>query len=515
MRLQLLIFGVCYLCGTLTLPAQTHLTDSLKQKLETLPPDTNRIKVLRRLAGITSGKDHKASVSYGREGLALAKSLDYAKGQAQSYLSLSASYNAASGLDSALVYIDSAIDVAHTVDEPGLLALIYLNRADIKMQLKDLQSSMSDCSVALRYAEKANSDDVRARIFQTIGSVYYHQDKYDHCKHYYKKALELYQKSGNNRMSGMVMNNMGNVSKHTGDPAAAIDYLHQALQISEKLGDLNSLALQYGNLSDVYVTINDYASAEKYGKLSMKYAKELENNLFIAIAYAHFGELYLRQKKIQQAIDASEQAYYLSVSEDDLQWQYTSADLLSDVYAAAGDYKNAYTYWKISSTLGDSLARQQFNDDIALLQTAFKLDQKDKEIGLLNKARELQDQQVKFHRYLTIGSGMLIALLIAGVLLLINRHRMKQRLAEMEVRNKIAADLHDEIGSSVSSIRLLCEIAAGRPQKDSYLQDLLKKISRNAHETIERMGDIVWTIRADEATNERIEQRMQRVLEDI
>ena len=53
----------------------------------------------------------------------------------------------------------------------------------------------------------------------------------------------------------------------------------------------------------------------------------------------------------------------------------------------------------------------------------------------------------------------LIGLAISGIFLLINRSRLRQQMKELELRNQIAADLHDEVGSSLSSIHMLSQIA--------------------------------------------------------
>jgi len=57
------------------------------------------------------------------------------------------------------------------------------------------------------------------------------------------------------------------------------------------------------------------------------------------------------------------------------------------------------------------------------------------------------------------------------------------------MRNQIASDLHDEVGSSLSSILMLGKIALDEP---NGRDEIINKINNNAEEMIERISDIVW-----------------------
>ena len=52
-----------------------------------------------------------------------------------------------------------------------------------------------------------------------------------------------------------------------------------------------------------------------------------------------------------------------------------------------------------------------------------------------------------------------MVLLLAGVALFISKNRLRQQMKELELRNRIATDLHDEVGSSLSSIHVLSNMA--------------------------------------------------------
>ena len=87
----------------------------------------------------------------------------------------------------------------------------------------------------------------------------------------------------------------------------------------------------------------------------------------------------------------------------------------------------------------------------------------------------------------------IVALLVAGALYATYRYRLYQSLKLLSMRNKIASDLHDEIGSTLSSITVYSDIIEEREQ-DKELQLIAERISNSSRDTLVAMSDIVWSI---------------------
>lgn len=155
-----------------------------------------------------------------------------------------------------------------------------------------------------------------------------------------------------------------------------------------------------------------------------------------------------------------------------------------------------------------------YNDEIAEMQTSFSVNEKDREIRLLEKDRQLQQQKLRQQRLLLIGAGAVAVLLLGGVWLFVSRNRLKHKMKELELRSQIAADLHDEVGSSLSSIHMLSEMAT---QSDNQVmqKDLLSRMTTNVKETMEKMGDLVWTIKPEEGKGTNLKQRIERFAYEI
>lgn len=90
------------------------------------------------------------------------------------------------------------------------------------------------------------------------------------------------------------------------------------------------------------------------------------------------------------------------------------------------------------------------------------------------------------------------------------RYRLFKALELERLRNRIAQDLHDEIGSTLSSISLYSATIQKDPTGFSKKNiDILNKISQSATNMMESMNDMVWTIKADNDDFEQVINRMR------
>jgi signal transduction histidine kinase len=80
--------------------------------------------------------------------------------------------------------------------------------------------------------------------------------------------------------------------------------------------------------------------------------------------------------------------------------------------------------------------------------------------------------------------------------------QMAVMAAKQEERNRISADMHDELGSGVTAIRLMSEIMKSRLKGEVVPE--LEKISYNANELLGKMNTIIWTMKSSNDTLESL-----------
>jgi ligand-binding sensor domain-containing protein/two-component sensor histidine kinase len=91
------------------------------------------------------------------------------------------------------------------------------------------------------------------------------------------------------------------------------------------------------------------------------------------------------------------------------------------------------------------------------------------------------------------------------------RIRINRIIAEQKLRNKIARDLHDDIGSTLSGIKLFSSMAQTKlEQENSGALDIVERIGERSEKMIEAMSDIVWSINPANDPMEKMMVRMKQ-----
>ena len=104
----------------------------------------------------------------------------------------------------------------------------------------------------------------------------------------------------------------------------------------------------------------------------------------------------------------------------------------------------------------------------------------------------------------------LLLLAFAGLLYAFYRYRLARAMEVVRVRDRIARDLHDEIGSTLSSVALYSTVARNRAgDRAPEATDMLDIITESTTEVMEAMNDIVWTVNAENDDMAHVVQRMR------
>ena len=85
----------------------------------------------------------------------------------------------------------------------------------------------------------------------------------------------------------------------------------------------------------------------------------------------------------------------------------------------------------------------------------------------------------------------IVFLVSAFLIYYIGTIRYKNLLAIERLKSKLAADLHDNIGSGLTEISILSELSSRLDSPDQKNQHL-DNISNKARELVDSMSDIVW-----------------------
>jgi signal transduction histidine kinase len=104
--------------------------------------------------------------------------------------------------------------------------------------------------------------------------------------------------------------------------------------------------------------------------------------------------------------------------------------------------------------------------------------------------------------------------IVVALMALLYRYRVTQLVAIERVRTRIAADLHDDIGASLSQVAILSELARGEADPRQEIANTLDRIATTSRELVESIGDIVWGINPKRDRVGDLLQRMRHFASD-
>ncbi len=81
---------------------------------------------------------------------------------------------------------------------------------------------------------------------------------------------------------------------------------------------------------------------------------------------------------------------------------------------------------------------------------------------------------------------------------------LEKEIALRQERERISADLHDEIGSTLSSINIYAGLAEKKGEKNFYLDS----IKQNVGEAVSKLDDLVWSIKPGNETMNDLAERL-------
>lgn len=117
---------------------------------------------------------------------------------------------------------------------------------------------------------------------------------------------------------------------------------------------------------------------------------------------------------------------------------------------------------------------------------------------------------VKPFLYQTWWFRLFCVLVVAAILYAIYKYQLNKKLEVERLRHRISRDLHDDIGSALTTINVLSKVALNKGDDQTSVQGYLTRIKDSAQQTMESMSDIVWAINP---TNDSLESMLVRMKE--
>ena len=369
--------------------------DSLLQVLRTAKEDTSKADLLSRISFSYQSLDPAEGIRHGEDGFALAEKLGWKKGMARANNSIGVNYKARSDYPKALEYFLAALKLNEDIRDTTGIAQNSGNIGIVYKTLGDYTNAMKYYGQALSLYEKLGDQKGIAINLGNIGILYNTQKQYAKALEYELKALETWKAIGNKKSVALWLGNIGIVYGDSGEYKVALGYAQEALAINESTGNKKGMVDNYRSLGSFYYGMaKDEATAP--GKANL---------------------LHLADVNLLEALD-------IAAGLGDLRNLQEINDILSKVHELGGNHDRALKHYKEYVLYKDSIFSMDSKKMIAGLEAKREAELNKKEIEMLNKQRELdQERSRRTTIYFITGLG---ALVVVSVLLL-SLYRVKQR----------------------------------------------------------------------------------------
>ncbi len=108
-----------------------------------------------------------------------------------------------------------------------------------------------------------------------------------------------------------------------------------------------------------------------------------------------------------------------------------------------------------------------------------------------------------------------LVLLFLGLMYGLYRYRIAQVFRLAQIRQGIATDLHDDIGSALSNINILSELSKKSLQNTGLAHTFLDRISEEVQTSSQSLDDIIWSVNTHNDNWEETFSRMRRYAAEV
>lgn len=364
------------------------------------------------------------------------------------------------------------------------------NISIIYQQMGDRDNATKYAIQLINFQEKNKLEPLKTSPYDQIGDNLKFYEKYEEALKYYQKSLAIETKYKDIVNMAIGENRVAEIYELMNKPKETLASYQKALIYAEQANYKLLQAEVLINLGRQYRIRKNYKKAEECLKKSERFCRELESVKSLNEVLQGLGTLYFEQKKYPLAEKYFIEALQAVKEIKDPDFIRKANQDLADLYEQTQDYKKAFHYKVAADVAKDSLFKIETAKNTEDLLRKYETTQKEQQIALLNEKNE----KASFQNKSLIAGGLLLFLLTGvSAVFFINRNKLKRLEESQKLRNRIAADLHDEIGSTLSSILLISGMAkkSDNPEKNSKM---FTKIHADSQHVMESVDEIIWSV---------------------
>lgn len=524
---KIYLFIISFLFSGISIFAQSEVIDSLLIELKSSKNDSNKVKVLCQLAWEESNNNSGKCKTYAQEAISLSNQINYKRGVAFANNALGVFYNTIGDnqnsitsyrkaneiwlnlkdtlriaklfsnignafadipvYDSALFYYNKSINLCLKGHLLKPLSSAYLNIASLEISQNKYDDGIKYLLKCLEIKQKLNDKIGMANVYNNISVIYKEQKKYDKALEYANQAYHIYTSINAVEDVGFSEMSIGMINYKLKKNKEAEEYFALAINHFEKSGYKIGIATGYNNLGLIYIDSKNYNKAITYFEKGMLNSlNPILHDTYIQAAtnLISCNNLIGNFKKTKQYIDSANKHLNYGIQKNIIKNLYAG---IADYYFAVNDFKNAFLSLKKHDAIKDSLILEENNTLTSEIEAKFETKKKElenRELKLENIIKTKENENiVKQRNYIFAFGALILFIIIISVFFFKRIRETKMKiisqqeintaafLAEKIERERIAKELHDDIGQKLSVVKMQLSLSQPDIQKASNIID--------------------------------------------
>lgn len=385
-----------------------ELIDSLLTELPRAKEDSNKVSLLAKLSKEYYRSDPHVGIKYGKEGLNLAKKINWKPGMADCSNSIGINYDVKGDYAKALEYYKNSLKLNQEIGDKRGIAKNLGNIGIAYMYISDNDRALEYYFRALEINEELGNRKSIAINFGNIAVTYQNKEIYDKALEYLDKAIVLNKELGNKSALATNYGNIANISLIISDYAKAFEYFNKAINLNEEIGNLYGMATNLGNIGKQYYNLHfdDIPDSVKKKNPSINFDKK-----------------YNLDKSIYYNLKAAKLAEELEFNDMLIFWYKN----LQNSYREKGNYKLAYEYMGKWADVKDLIFNQEKSKEIGKLEA--EREQIEKEYKRKEELREIENE-ISYRNNIQYSAITIIIILLFTSIFIIPRMNIPRGVTE-------------------------------------------------------------------------------------
>ena len=384
-------------------------------------------------------------------------------------------------------YLDESLEIMQQHGDEELIANVFLGFGTFHWNLSNLKEAQIVLNKALFHANQAKNLNLRANILRIFGGIFIDMESYDESLKYLEESYQIFKEINDTLGQAKLLNNLGYAYILNQNYDLAIQSLNKGLVFSKHVPTQNIYELTLANKGDALISLNEIDLGFEKIAQAIQLAKASNNIYNLIICYEIQSRRLLEFKKYDEVIEISKTGIELCKGTGTKRNVNRFYKKIAEAYRAKNNYEQSLFWTEKANESKKELLEFQKNKEVIRLQLQHQIQQKEKENELL--ALEYKNR--------TFLIALIIAIFFVVSFLFYFFFRKRQEDLIESFKQKIAADLHDNVGGNLSSIT---RIAKGlkSPNNLSEINQGIDQLVFKSNTAIKNVVDVIWALDPEE-----------------